>query len=97
MINPWCHESNGIIVSLSSGVVASAEVQMDLERAYTIGEKQTTEDFIEKRLVAKSKEFFCQLKVTSSRHWYINQDKIFLIIEEAESGQSNICPIGYCC
>ena len=60
MINPWCHESNGI-VSLSSGVVASAKVQMDLERAYTIGEKQTT-DFIEKRLVAKSEEVFLPIR-----------------------------------
>ena len=49
------------LINISSGVVASSEVQNDLMSAYEKGEKALG-DFIDKRLISPSADFFAPLK-----------------------------------
>lgn len=58
MINPWStNEPNGVD-SLSSGIVATKEVQADLNRAYTMRVAQA-EGFMARRLQEKAGIFSC--------------------------------------
>lgn len=61
MINPWNDNLTDGIVSLGSGVVATKEIQTDLDNAHWLGEKQA-EDFVETRLLNKSEAFNAPLK-----------------------------------
>lgn len=64
MINPWSTDQPDGVVSLSSGIVATKEVQADLDRAYTLGVAQA-EGFMASRLQDKLEPFHALLKRNS--------------------------------